>query len=130
LEIQDVDFTRQGEFHFIHFLLIRYKIHILDEYFLRRQVMPTVDMEQPGLVGVGLFLLNELFTFPPQGVDVVLDKMLRDDQKVKEKQKLVQLQMDEEDQNTVLTHEEKRLSKQRSLKFLKESFREQNAWDS
>lgn len=78
-ELADVDVNQDGRTSFIEYLVLHFKLMILEEFFARKEVEPDVDMTQGGvgLTGVGERLIEELFA-PPQGVDPELEKMMRD----------------------------------------------------
>jgi len=78
-ELADVDVNGDGRTSFIEYLILHFKIMILQEFFDRKGEAPDVDMNNNGvgLTGVGDRLIEELFA-PPQGVDPELEKMMRD----------------------------------------------------
>jgi hypothetical protein len=78
-ELADVDVNHDGRLAFIEYLLLHFKIMILEEFFDRKGEAPDVDMSNNGvgLTGVGDRLVEELFA-PPQGVDPELEKMMKD----------------------------------------------------
>jgi len=78
-ELADVDVNQDGRTSFIEYLMLHFKIMILEEFFARKGEAPDVDMGNNGvgLTGVGERLIEELFA-PPQGVDPELEKMMKD----------------------------------------------------
>lgn len=78
-ELKDVDVDSNGRTSFIEYLLLHYKIMILDSYYKRKGVDPEVELKDDGvgLVGVGDQLILELYS-PPLGMDTDLEKMMRD----------------------------------------------------
>jgi len=78
-ELKDVDIDGTGRITFIAYLLIHYKIMILDSYYKRKGVEPEVELKDDGvgLTGVGDQLILELYS-PPLGMDPELEKMMRD----------------------------------------------------
>jgi len=78
-ELADVDVNMDGRTSFIEYLMLHFKLMILEEFFARKGVEPDVSMENDGvgLTGVGTRLIEELFA-PPQGVDEELERMMRD----------------------------------------------------
>jgi len=78
-ELADVDVNQDGRTSFIEYLVLHFKIMILEEFFARKGEAPDVDMTSGGvgLTGVGERLIEELFA-PPQGVDPELEKMMKD----------------------------------------------------
>lgn len=78
-ELADVDVNGDGRTSFIEYLMLHFKLMILEEFFARKGEAPDVDMSNDGvgLTGVGDRLIEELFA-PPQGVDPELEKMMRD----------------------------------------------------
>jgi len=78
-ELADVDVNQDGRTSFIEYLVLHFKIMILEEFFARKGEAPDVDMSNNGvgLTGVGERLIEELFA-PPQGVDPELEKMMKD----------------------------------------------------
>ncbi|GBG32858.1 Calcium-regulated actin-bundling protein [Hondaea fermentalgiana] len=78
-ELKDVDLNQDGRCSFIEYLLLHYKIMILEEYFRRHEMEPDVEMDNDGVgvTGVGERLVQELFSVP-QGVDPELEKMMRE----------------------------------------------------
>lgn len=78
-ELADVDVNGDGRTSFIEYLILHFKIMILEEFFDRKGEAPDVDMTNGGvgLTGVGDRLIEELFA-PPQGVDPELEKMMKD----------------------------------------------------
>lgn len=78
-ELADVDVNQDGRTSFLEYLILHFKIMILEEFFARKGAEPDVDMTTDGigLTGVGDRLIEELFA-PPQGVDLELEKMIRD----------------------------------------------------
>jgi hypothetical protein len=67
-ELSDVDVNGDGRTSFIEYLLLHYKIMIMQEHFKRIDKTPDVDMSNDGigLVGVGTILIEEVFA-PPAG---------------------------------------------------------------
>jgi len=65
-EIQDIDLDNNGRICFIEYLLLHYKIMILQEYYKRLNEKPKEDLSGGGIgvTGVGFKLLDELFTIP------------------------------------------------------------------
>jgi hypothetical protein len=78
-ELADVDVNGDGRTSFIEYLILHFKLMILEEFFARKGEAPDVDMANGGvgLTGVGDRLIEELFA-PPQGVDPELEKMMKD----------------------------------------------------
>lgn len=78
-ELKDVDVDNNGKTSFIEYLLLHYKIMILESYYRRKGVDPEVELKDDGvgLVGVGDPLILELYS-PPLGMDSDLEKMMRD----------------------------------------------------
>jgi len=78
-ELADVDVAKSGKCSLIEFLLLHYKVMILQSYFRRIGVEPDVDLSTDGvgLVGVGERLVMELYS-PPLGLDPVLEKLMKD----------------------------------------------------
>jgi len=78
-ELADVDVNGDGRTSFIEYLVLHFKIMILEEFFARKGEAPDVDMTSGGvgLTGVGERLIEELFA-PPQGIDPELEKMMKD----------------------------------------------------
>lgn len=78
-ELKDVDINQDGRCTFIEYLLLHYKIMILEEYFRRHEMEPDVDMEDDGVgvTGVGERLVEELFSVP-QGLDPDLEAMMKE----------------------------------------------------
>jgi len=78
-ELADVDVNQDGRTSFIEYLVLHFKLMILEEFFARKGEAPDVDMTNGGvgLTGVGERLIEELFA-PPQGVDPELEKMMKD----------------------------------------------------
>jgi len=78
-ELADVDVNQDGRTSFIEYLVLHFKIMILEEFFARKGEDPDVDMGNNGvgLTGVGERLIEELFA-PPQGIDPELEKMMKD----------------------------------------------------
>jgi hypothetical protein len=78
-ELKDVDVESSGRTSFIEYLLLHYKIMILQSYYRRKGVDPEVELKDDGvgLVGVGDQLILELYS-PPLGMDPELEKMMRD----------------------------------------------------
>jgi hypothetical protein len=94
-ELADVDVNGDGRTSLIEYLVLHFKILILEEFFRRQGASPDVDMSNDGvgLTGVGDRLIEELFA-PPQGVDPELEKMMKDFaiQHAKSKQEIAELQ--------------------------------------
>jgi hypothetical protein len=94
-ELADVDVNGDGRTSLIEYLMLHFKIMILEEFFRRQGSAPDVDMgnDGVGLTGVGDRLIEELFA-PPQGVDPELEKMMKDFaiQHAKSKQEIAELQ--------------------------------------
>jgi len=65
-ELEDIDLNFDGRIGLSEYFLLHYKIMILQEYFKRHEIAPTVSLEDDGvgLKGVGDMLLEELFTMP------------------------------------------------------------------
>ena len=78
-ELADVDVNGDGRTSFIEYLLLHFKVMILEEFFARKGEAPDVDLSSNGvgLTGVGERLIEELFA-PPQGIDPELEKMMKD----------------------------------------------------
>lgn len=77
-ELQDVDVTGDGRTSFIEYLLLHFKILILEEHFKRKGTEPDVDMgnQGVGLTGVGDRLVEELFSIPA-GLDPELESLMQ-----------------------------------------------------
>jgi len=77
-ELADVDANGDGRCSFIEFLLLHYKVMILQEFFKRKGTEADVDLgnEGIGLIGVGDRLVEEIYA-PPPGLDPELDKMMQ-----------------------------------------------------
>jgi hypothetical protein len=77
-ELADVDVNGDGRTSFIEYLVLHFKIMILEEFFQRKGESPDVDMANNGvgLTGVGERLIEELFA-PPVGVDPELEKLMK-----------------------------------------------------
>jgi len=78
-ELADVDVNQDGRVSFIEYLILHYKVMILEEFFQRKGEAPDVDItgDGVGLTGVGDRLIEELFA-PPAGLDPELEKMMKD----------------------------------------------------
>jgi len=78
-ELKDVDVDSSGRTTFIEYLLLHYKIMILESYYRRKGIEPEVELKDDGvgLVGVGDQLILELYS-PPLGLDPELEKMMKD----------------------------------------------------
>jgi len=78
-ELADVDVNQDGRTSFIEYLILHFKVMILEEFFARKGEAPDVDLSNNGvgLTGVGDRLIEELFA-PPQGIDPELEKMMRE----------------------------------------------------
>jgi len=78
-ELKDVDVDSNGRTSFIEYLLLHYKIMILESFYKRKGVEPEVELKDDGvgLVGVGDQLILELYS-PALGMDPELEKMMRD----------------------------------------------------
>lgn len=65
-ELADIDLDSNDRICFIEYLLLHFKTLILTEFFKRLNIEPTVSLENDGigLVGVGDFLMDELYTIP------------------------------------------------------------------
>lgn len=65
-EIADVDLDQNDRISFIEYLLLHYKVMILNAYYNRTQKSCPYDLTRGGLglTGVGAILLEELFTMP------------------------------------------------------------------
>jgi len=67
-ELADIDLDQNKRISFIEYMLLHFKVMILKEYFKRLEKTPTMKLENEtsavGLVGVGVLLLDELFTLP------------------------------------------------------------------
>jgi len=65
-ELEDIDLNNDGRIGLTEYLLLHYKVMVLEEYFKRHEIAPTVSLENEaiGLKGVGDMLLEELFTMP------------------------------------------------------------------
>jgi len=65
-ELEDIDLNKDGRIGLTEYLLLHYKVMVLNEYFKRHEIAPTVSLENDGigLKGVGEMLLEELFTMP------------------------------------------------------------------
>lgn len=76
-ELKDVDVNGDGRTSFIEYLLLHYKVLILNEFFQRHKKEPDVDLSNDGvgLTGVGDRLVEELFA-PPAGLDPELEKLM------------------------------------------------------
>lgn len=77
-ELNDVDVNGDGRTSFIEYLLLHYKIMILEEHFKRKSMEPDVDMGNNGvgLTGVGDRLVEELFAIPA-GLDPELESLMQ-----------------------------------------------------
>mmetsp|Transcript_14221 Transcript_14221/g.42565 ORF Transcript_14221/g.42565 Transcript_14221/m.42565 type:complete len:214 (-) Transcript_14221:1522-2163(-) len=73
-ELADVDLNNDGRIAFIEYLLLHYKVMILQEYYKRTDTEPEEDLsgDGVGITGVGPKLLDELFTLP-QGLDPAIE---------------------------------------------------------
>jgi hypothetical protein len=69
-ELNDIDLDNNKRIAFLEYLLLHFKFMILHEYFKRLEKQPTMKLttenDVVGLTGVGLQLLDELFTLPTQ----------------------------------------------------------------
>lgn len=76
-ELTDIDLNNDGRIAFIEYLLLHYKVMILEEYYNRVGGAPQEDLSNDGIgvIGVGNKLLEELFTFP-QGLDPELERAI------------------------------------------------------
>ena len=67
-ELADIDLDQNKRISFVEYMLLHFKVMILKEYFKRKEQTPTMKLENEasavGLVGVGVMLLDELFTLP------------------------------------------------------------------
>jgi len=94
-ELADVDVNGDGRTSFIEYLLLHFKIMLLEEFFARKGETPDVDLTNGGvgLTGVGDRLIEELFA-PPQGIDPELEKMMKDfaDHHVNRAKKIAELE--------------------------------------
>jgi hypothetical protein len=78
-ELKDVDMDGDGRTSFIEYLLLHFKIMILEEFFKRKSMAPDVEMgnDGVGLTGVGDRLIEELFAVPA-GLDPELEKLMEE----------------------------------------------------
>jgi len=78
-EIKDIDLDNNGRIAFIEYLLLHYKVMILEAYYKRIGSACPHDLSNGGIgvVGVGRELLDELFTLPA-GLDPALAKAIED----------------------------------------------------
>jgi len=78
-EIKDIDLDNNGRISFIEYLLLHFKVMILEAYYKRiGSACPhDLSMGGVGVVGVGRELLEELFTLP-LGLDPALAKAIED----------------------------------------------------
>jgi len=78
-EIKDIDLDNNGRIAFIEYLLLHYKVMILEAYYKRTGAACPHDLTRGGVgvVGVGPQLLDELFTLP-MGLDPALAKAIED----------------------------------------------------
>jgi hypothetical protein len=78
-EIKDIDLDNNGRIAFIEYLLLHYKVMILEAYYKRTGTSHAFDLTRGGIgvVGVGPQLLDELFTLP-MGLDPALAKAIED----------------------------------------------------
>jgi len=78
-EIKDIDLDHNGRIAFIEYLLLHYKVMILEAYYKRMGTTCPHDLSRGGIgvVGVGPQLLDELFTLP-MGLDPALAKAIED----------------------------------------------------
>jgi len=76
-EVVDVDLDNNGRICFVEYLLLHYKVMILQEYYKRTGEVSKEDYSKGGIgiTGVGFKLLDELFTLP-LGLDPELIKAL------------------------------------------------------
>lgn len=89
-ELEDIDLNRDGRIGLTEYLLLHYKVMVLNEFFKRNEMKPTVDLsdEAIGLTGVGDMLLEELFTMP-MGINPEIEEAIEAfmaDKKAKEEQ--------------------------------------------
>ena len=75
-ELKDVDLNNDDRICFIEYLLLHYKVIILEQYFLRHDIKPTVSLANDGvgLLGVGEMLLEELLTH--HAIDGDLERLI------------------------------------------------------
>jgi len=78
-EVKDIDLDKNDRIAFIEYLLLHYKVMILQAYYKRTGAECKEDMGHGGLgiVGVGPKLLEELFTMP-LGLDPELEKAIEE----------------------------------------------------
>jgi len=69
-ELADIDLDNNKRISFVEYMLLHFKFMILTEYFKRKEQAPTMkltgEIDTVGLTGVGIQLLDELFTLPTQ----------------------------------------------------------------
>jgi len=65
-EVTDIDLDHNGRICFVEYLLLHYKVMILQEYYKRTGEISKDDFSKGGIgiTGVGFKLLDELFTLP------------------------------------------------------------------
>ncbi|CEO98446.1 hypothetical protein PBRA_006560 [Plasmodiophora brassicae] len=78
-ELSDIDLDKNDRICLTEYLLLHFKALILQAYFNRKQMAPTVDLSNNGigLTGVGAMLLEELFTVP-DGCDPAVTKAIEE----------------------------------------------------
>lgn len=72
-ELNDVDFNKDGKISFVEYLMLHFKVMILQLYYTRMELEPEEDLSNDGIGvdGVGLKLVDELFTVP-RGINPAL----------------------------------------------------------
>ena len=80
-ELKDIDLNQDGEISFLEYLLLHYKVMILQEYYKRTETPVPASMDFSnhgvGIVGVGEQLLEELCTFPV-GMDPAIEEAIEE----------------------------------------------------
>jgi len=78
-EVKDIDLDKNDRIAFIEYLLLHYKVLILQAYYKRtgEEIKEDLNHGGVGVTGVGLKLLDELFTLPV-GLDPELEKAIEE----------------------------------------------------
>lgn len=78
-EVKDIDLNADNRISFIEYLLIHYKAMILHEFYKRAEKTPEEDLSNGaiGVTGVGMKLLDELFT-ASIGIDPEVERALEE----------------------------------------------------
>jgi len=78
-EVKDIDLDNNDRIAFIEYLLLHYKVMILQAYYKRtgEQIKEDLGHGGVGVTGVGAKLLDELFTLP-MGLDPELEKAIEE----------------------------------------------------